>query len=193
MASFLGFLFVSCILDMKPRSQQPGNANGSNNKSPKKSMLSLAKGTAQLDRKLLDKIHPPLVKHRGENTQPHPHQQRWRGQPGFPPLLVCNMALVNHLPSCSIREDRVGSSDFHFHPMIMRHLPLKPTTVLVEVTGRPHLAVTRHFYLSHLGQCERKDLEFHSHLTMMRKYPPCSPHHFPSQSNVRRSLLKKKV
>lgn len=47
------------------------------------------------------------------------HQQRLSGKPIFPLLLGYNKALLPHLPTCGVREDRVGSQDFHVLPVIV--------------------------------------------------------------------------
>lgn len=164
---------------------------GADNKSPKKNLLSLVKepeiGHSQKTENSKNKNDPPPGEKTMEKT---PISKGWVGNLDFHPCLhAYNKALLPCPQPSAVREDRVGSQDFHIHPVIISPFPFQ---VSVEATWGPHPAVTRHSYLSLLGWYKRRP-RGELGLSLPHGSNDAAPPTFPCQSSVRRRLINQKT
>lgn len=140
-----------------------------------------------------------------ENTcTPHPlpsppaHQQMLSEECILPLLLGYNKALLPHLPTCGVREDRVGSQDFHFLPVIVflhpwcQWAPLMVTShcyLSLEVkwwtwTLISRAAVMQHSFSLLSEQCQRRLLKQDLIYKISWQNTQNVPHHTKIQENL---------
>lgn len=130
---------------------------GTDEKSPKKSLLSPAKepGISSLAwRKLYFNNKRPTPKNTRGRNHAHPNhcQQRPSGEHNFYPHLAI-MRYAFQSTCGSIRESQFGSLNFYHHPAVMSY-PSPTTSVMFGEPGLRYASVTRHFLPS--TQCQQR-------------------------------------